>query len=252
MQEWTISGQLLTVETVASGHPILLGTTPRTVGFIEDELFWVTSSSGRDREDRNIDTSHVLLGDIEGATVDTLASIPHEPMPAMYQMILQAGLVDAVLLKDQVLRTQENRCYVASRLEDWITEIDLPRGIPVSRFRWVHEPDSIPGNVDDRFIREFDESWREAFAEGLTWLQGRVSLLGLAEGPDGQILVQRTGESTNDRWPTDVFSAEGEYLGRVMLPVEPRTTVIRGSKLFGLGTDQGIPVIRVLDIALPH
>ena len=161
-------------------------------------------------------------------------------------------MVDAVLLKDQVLMTQGNRCYIASWLEDWITEIDMPRGVPVSRFRWVHEPDSIPGSVDERFIREFDESGREAFAEGLTWLQDRVSLLGIAEGPDGQILVQRTGEPVNDQWPTDVFSADGEYLGRVMLPVEPRTTVIRGRELFGIGTNQGIPVIRVLNIALPQ
>jgi hypothetical protein len=180
MQEWTISGELLSVETVTDDHPILLSTTPRTIGFIEEELFWVTSSSSRDREGRNFDTSHVLSGDIQGADVDTLASIPHEPMPARYQMILQFGLVDAALLKDQVLSTLGSRCYVASRLEDWITEIDVSRGVPVSRFRWAHEPDSIPESVDDRIMGRFDESGREAFAEGLTWLQDRVSILGIA------------------------------------------------------------------------
>jgi hypothetical protein len=33
IQEWTISGQLLNVETINSNHPILLGMTPRTIGF---------------------------------------------------------------------------------------------------------------------------------------------------------------------------------------------------------------------------
>lgn len=252
MQEWTTSGELLTVETIAGSHPILLGTTPRTLGFSDEKLFWVTSSSRRDREGRDFITSHVLFGDIQGAAVDTLASIPHEPMPAMHQMILQFGLVDAVFLKDQVVKTKGNRLYIASWTEDWITEIDLSRGVPVSRFRWVHEPESITGTVDDKTTARFDEPGQEAFAEGLTWLRDRVSILGMAEGPDGQILVQRTSESIDDQWPTDVFSAEGRYLGRVMLPVEPRTAVVRGSNLYGLGTDQGIPVVRVLRIALPQ
>ncbi len=251
-QEWTTSGELLTVETIAGNHPIMLGTTPRTVGFLVDELFWATSSSRRDREARDVITSHVLVGDVQGAGVDTLASIPHEPMLRVHQMILQFGMVDAALLKDQVVSTQGNKCYVASWLEDWITEVDLSRRVPVSRFRWVHETESIPGTVDDRTTARFDEPGQEAFAEGLDWLRDRVSILGMAEGPDGQILVQRTGESIDDRWPTDVFSAEGRYLGRVMLPVEPRTVVVRGSDLFGLGTDQGLPVARVLRITLPQ
>lgn len=252
IQEWTESGQLLTVETIDGSHPILLGITPRTIGFIEDELFWISSSYRRDSENRTIDTSHVLVGDIQGAAVDTLASILHEPIPTEHQMAVQTGFNQAFLLKDHVLITHENKCYIASWLEDWITEIDLLHSVPDSRFRWAHEPDSIPEGVKEGSIRAFDESGRELLAEGLTWLQERVSLLGIAEGPDGQILVQRTGEPINDQWPTDVFSAEGEYLGRVMLPVEPRTTVVRGRNLFGLGTNQGIPVIRVLHIALPQ
>ena len=252
MQEWSESGQLLSVETINTSHPIMQGLTPRTIGFIEDELFWVSSSSRRDSEDRSIITSHVLVGDIQGTAVDTLTSILHDPMPTMYQMVLQFGLDSAFLLKDQVLMARGNRCYVASHLEDWITEIDLQRSLPVSRFQWVHEPDSIPESAEESVRERFDESGLELMVEGLTWLQERVSLLGIAEGPDGQILVQRTGEPVNDLWPTDVFSADGEYLGRVMLPIEPRTAVVRGRNLFGLGTSQGIPVIRVLEIALPQ
>jgi hypothetical protein len=167
-------------------------------------------------------------------------------------MVLQIGLDYAFLLNDNVLITQDNRCYISSWLEDWITEIDLLRSVPVSRFRWVHESDSIPESAKESIVMAFDESGQEPLAEGLTWLQERVSLLGIAEGPDGQILVQRTGEPVDDQWPTDTFSADGEYLGRVMLPVEPRTTVVRGRQLFGIGTKQGIPVIRLLHINLPY
>ena len=252
IQEWTDSGQLLRVETVQSSHPILQGTTPRTIGFIEEGLTWITSSFRRDREDRGIETSYILVCDIQGTTVDTMVSIKHEPMPTVYQMLLQFGLDYAFLLKDQILITQAHRCYITSWLEDWVIEIDMPSGVPVSRFRWAHEPDSIPQLVNERFLREASGSDREVFSEGLAWLEDRVSILGLAEGPDGQILVQRTGRPVDDHWPTDVFSAEGKYLGRVMLPVEPRTTAVRGRKLFGIGTDQGIPVIRMLNITLPR
>jgi len=242
---------LLSIETFNDRHPIMTGMTPRTLGFIEDKLFWVSSSFQRDSEDRTIDISHILLGDMQGSAVDTLTSILHEAVPAEHQMIVQFGFDQSFLLKDHVLITQGNRCYIASWLEDWITEIDLQRGVPVSRFRWAHEPDTVQNRVQERAAGEIDESGQEMLIDGLSWLRERVSILGLAEGPDGQILVQRTGEPIDDLWPTDVFSAEGEYLGRVMLPIEPRTTVVRGRELFGTGTNQGIPVIRVLRITLP-
>ena len=221
------------------------------MGFIVDDLFWVSSSYRNDSEDRTIDITQILVGDMQGTAVDTLTSIPHEPIPAEHQMIVQFGFDQAFLLKDHILITQENRCYISSWLEDWITEIDLQRGVPVSRFRWTHEPDTIPDRVQERAAGAIDESGQDMLAEGLSWLRERVSILGLAEGPDGQILAQRTGEPIDDLWPTDVFSAEGEYLGRVMLPIEPRTTVVRGRDLYGTGTNQGIPVIRVLHLTLP-
>ncbi|MFC1530127.1 hypothetical protein ACFL6R_05355 [Gemmatimonadota bacterium] len=249
IQEWTISGELLTVETIASGHPIMTGMTPRTLAFIEDDPCWIATSYTNDSEDRTIVISHVLVGDVQGAFADTLTSFPHEPIPAEHQMIVQFGFDYAHLLKDHILISQDDRCYITSWLEDWIMEIDLQRGIPVSRFRWAHEPDSVPESEKERIVSAMDASGQEMLAEGITWLQKRISLLGIAEGPDGQVLVQRTGAPVDDLWPTDVFSAEGEYLGRVMLPVEPRLTVIRDRQLFGIGTDHGIPVIRVLHIS---
>jgi hypothetical protein len=248
IQEWTDTGELLHVETVQDGHPILRGSNPRSIGFTGVGLAWVTATYRRDREGRDIETSYILAGDVQGTTADTLVSIEHEPMPNAYQAVLQFGLEYADHVKDQLLITRANRCFVTSWLEDWVVAIDMNRGIPLSRFRWVHQPDSIQQLVNDRFLRASSESDRAVFSEGLAWLEARVSILGLAEGPDGQILVQRTGRPVDDQWPTDVFSAEGTYLGRVMLPIEPRTSVVRGRKLVGIGTRQGTPVVRVLDI----
>jgi hypothetical protein len=250
-QQWTVSGELLSVRTLDSSHPIMSGMAPRTLTAIATELFWISSSYRTDNEDRTIDTSLVLVGDIGGSTPDTLLTIPHEPIPHEHQAVLQFGLAYSANLKDQLLITRANRCYVASWMEDWIVEYDLQQGLPISRFRWRHEPDSIPEGEAVRGDRAFGTAEQTRFDEGISWLRERISILGLAEGPDGQVLVQRTGEAVNDLWPTDVFGAGGEYLGRVMLPVEPRTTVVRGGHLYGFGTRGGAPVMRSLRIDLP-
>lgn len=244
VQEWTAAGELLSVETVAGDHPIIAGPAPRTLGFLDDRLYWYSASFGSDEENRTVATSHLLVGDREGANVDTMTSISHEPMPVEYQAVLQFGFGHAALLKDQVLISRTNRWYLASRLEDWIVELDLERREPLVRFRLAHEPDVIPADTRERPGVAFGGQDTELFADGLDWLRERVSLLGLGEGPDGQILVQRSGDPIDDAWPTDVFSAGGEYLGRTMLPVEPRTIIVMERDLYGFGTSGGVPVVR--------
>ncbi len=246
VQEWTVDGELLGVQSLRADHPMVLGTAPLTIGFIDDELYWVARSHRLDHEGRSIGTSHILVGDIQGTAADTLTSIRHEPMPTEYQLALQFGLDYAYLLDDHILVTRDRKCYLTSWLEDWVTEVDLQRGVPVLRFRWEHEPDAIPVAVSERMDRQLDAASRDMLVEGLTWLQERVSLLGLAEGPEGRILVQRTGEPVDENWPTDVFGPDGRYLDRVLLPVEPRTAVLSGRDLIGLGIRQGVPVIRVV------
>jgi hypothetical protein len=244
MQEWTVDGELLAVETVAVDHPLVMGPTPRTLGFTGDQLYWFSSIPGSDSEDRTIFTSHLLVGDRRGSTVDTMTSIPHEAIPVEHQIVIQFGFEHADLLKDQVLLSRANRWYLASWLEDWIVELEPLRREPLVRFRYVHEPEVIPEGTRERPGVAFGGQEADHFAEGLAWLRGRVSLLGLGEGPDGQILVQRSGAPADDGWPTDVFSAGGEYLGRTMLPVEARTVLIDGRDLYGFGLSGGVPVLR--------
>jgi len=230
----------------------MASTAVRTLGFMGEDLYWISTSYRGDREGRTHFTSHVLTGDVAGTSIDTLTSISHEPMPQRFQMALQFGLDFATLLDDHVLVTRQGRCYLTSWLEDWITQVDLQSRRPVLRFRWEHEPEAIPVVVGDRAGDMLGPADQEQLVEGLTWLSERVSLLSLAEGPGGQILVQRTGAPQDDLWPTDVFSPAGEYLGRVLLPVEPRTAVLQDDELVGLGTRQGIPVIRKLRIIRPE
>ncbi len=246
IQTWDLDGRLLSLETLDAGHPLCLGGTTRTLICRDDLIFWVGLTGIRDREHRNIYTTHIVRGDSPGSRADTLTSIVHEPVPALAGMV-QAGVDYMTLLKDHVLFTRGGRCYVASWLEDWIAEIDPATGVPIRRFCRVHTPGSMSESLKESFVEAIGmSSWRSLEA-GFIWLQERVSLLWIAEGPDGQILVQRTGEAeTDDLWPTDVFSGDGEYLGCVMLPVEPRTVVVRDSHIYGLGTNRGEPVIRVL------
>jgi hypothetical protein len=248
IQQWTLSGELHSVETFDGDHPIMSGMTPRTLAVTPTTVFWISSSYRTDSEDRTIDTSMVLAGGEAGSAPDTLLTIDHEPIPHEHQAVLQFGLGYAALLKDHLLITRANRCYLASWMEDWIVEYDLRRGRPVARFRGRHESDSIPEGEAVRGGRAFGAAEQARFDKGIAWLRERVSILGLAEGPGGQILVQRAGEAVDDVWPTDVFSADGEYLGRVMLPVEPRTTVVSDGELFGFGTSRGAPVMRSLRI----
>ncbi|GEM_PF-3619328 len=113
---------------------------------------------------------------------------------------------------DTLLLTSIGRLYLSAWDSDWIMEIDRERGGAIRRFRLEHEPMTIP----DHQIEGMREILGNDIAGGLAWLQERIWFLTMQEGPQGEIWVNRRGEPLDDgTWPVDVFTADGEYRGRM-------------------------------------
>ena len=92
--------------------------------------------------------------------------------------------------------------------------------------------------------------------KGFEVYKERISLMFLGEGPQDEVWVQRIEWSAQNRvvvlrhpfeqgtWPTDVFSADGQYRGRMMLPFAPRHQKMVGEYLYGIGqTPGGAPAL---------
>ncbi|MFC1529095.1 hypothetical protein ACFL41_00620 [Gemmatimonadota bacterium] len=230
IQTWNTEGDLLEVRSMAIEHPLTTGRYPRTVGTIGSKVFALVPSWIRENPDEAIHFSHLIAGDWQGSGVDTLYTIEHTPMSNWTGMSQAAFDYPAF---DLMLITSTERLYISSWEEDWIHEIDPESGDEIRRFRLEHEPMAIP----DHKVEEFRRVMGNRFTEGLVWLQERTWFLAMYEGPEGEIWVRRTGEPALDgTWPTDIFSSEGIFLGRMHLQHLPLGSgIFHGTDLHAVG-----------------
>ncbi|MFC1529127.1 hypothetical protein ACFL6R_00240 [Gemmatimonadota bacterium] len=233
-QTWSVDGHLIEEVSLPGTHPFVQGSRPRKFkpfrsGFLGViNLYERLESGGYDL------TNHLIQSDWNGSYTDTLVTITgFLDMPPM------AGMAQASMdytPEDQYLFTSRGQIYYSNMTEDWIHEYDPDRKSEILRFRWEHDPDAIPESL----ITEYRDQFGEQLAEGLTWMKERVFLIYLAEGPDGEIWVQRTGSADDEGlYTTDIFRSDGVYRGRIHLPFEPRSQLVRGRSLYAIGSTEG-------------
>lgn len=248
-QTWNISGSMVSVETLDDGHHLRRGRGPRIMCLHGSRVYALTLTGGRGPQDEYIWTTHLMLTDWAGTRIDTLRRTEHTPLPFEVGWFLEIG---GLMPMDQVLSTSTGRLYVTSYEEDWIREIDPETGEELLRFRWEHEPDSFTA-LD---LADANPNWIEQVRKGFEAYRERVSIMYLGEGPDGEIWVQRIEWSPNERaitllhpyqegtWPTDIFSAEGEYRGRMNLPFAARHQKMVDGALYAISrTGGGAPAL---------
>jgi hypothetical protein len=74
------------------------------------------------------------------------------------------------------------------------------------------------------------------------WLREHLSILGLVEGPEGEIWVLRRYPE-NGLWPMDVFDRAGVYRGRLDVPCPPWTLKPFGNHIYGIGRNGQAPAL---------
>lgn len=234
VQTWTVEGSLEDIQTIPQDHPLMRGRRPYVLRLLGSDLFGTFDYYQRLETGETEKTTYLIASSLTGSRCDTLFTTKD-----LYEMPMGAGMAQAAMdhpPDDAYLVTRSGKIYYSRMTEDWIHEVDTAgRGI-LLRFRWEHEPDSIPESLVEEFTGKFGKD----LGEGAAWLRENVYLLHLAEGPDGEIWVQRTGEPDQDgSYPTDVFGRDGTYRGRILLPFEPRLQFIEGRKLYAIGKTEG-------------
>ncbi len=238
-QTWNVTGSLEDIQTMPDDHPFLQGRRPRIKWFIGSSLFGVVNDYQRLDSGETEVTTYLLLSDLVGTKYDTLFTFQsYSDMPPM------AGMAQASMdytPEDSYMMTKDGRIYYSKMTEDWIQVIDPESHKIIMRFHWQHEPDAIPESL----IQKYTEQFGSSLAEGATWLREHVYMIYLAEGPDDEIWVQRTGEPDQDGlYPTDVFRDNGIYRGRLLLPFQPRLQFIKGRYLYAISsTEEGAPTL---------
>jgi len=240
VQTWTVEGSLEDIQTMPEEHPFLQGRRPRVLRLLGSDLFGVFNYYQRLESGETESTSYLLASDWEGTHCDTLFTVKG----SYDEMTIEAGMAQAAMdytPENAYLVTRAGRIYFSKLTEDWVQEVDPNNRRVRLRFRWEHEPDAIPETLVEEFTRNFGKS----LGEGATWLRERVYLMYLAEGPQGEIWVQRTGgPDEQGLYPTDVFSNDGTYRGRMFLPFEARLQFIDGRTLYAVGdTEGGAPTL---------
>ncbi len=240
MQTWTIEGSLEDIQTMPDDHLFLKGRRPRVLRLLGSDIFGTFDYYERLESGELMSTSYLLISDWNGTRCDTLSTVKG----SYDEMTPEAGMAQAAMdytPENAYLVTRAGRIYLSKLTEDWVQEVD-PHGRGVRlRFRWEHEPDAIPETLVEEFTRNLGKS----VGEGAAWLREHVYLIYLAEGPQGEIWVQRTGEPDEQGvYPTDVFSNDGTYRGRLLLPFAARLQFIDGRRLYAIGsTDGGAPTL---------
>jgi len=233
-QIWSATGTLEEIRTMPEDHPFLSGRRSWVLMFIGSDLFGVSNLFERLESGETIVTTHLLMSDFIGSKCDTLLTIEYE-----YSMPVMAGMAQAAMdyaPDDTYLVTTAGRIYFSRLTEDWIHEVDRNSRRIGMRFHWIHEADTIPLSL----VEKFTEQMGRGLGEGITWLRENVYMIWLTEGPDEEIWVQRTGEPVQDNvYPTDVFGMDGMYRGRLLLPFEPRLRYMDGRTVYAVGTTEG-------------
>ncbi len=249
LQTWDTSGAMISVETMMDGHPLRRGRGPRIGTLHGEDLYMLTLTNRRNQQNENNWTTHLLRTDWEGTRLDTVKVTQHTPLPFETGWFLELG---GPFPMDQLLITRAGRLYVTSYEEDWVREIDPDTGRELLRFQWEHEPDSFTGMELDNPNPETVDN----VLKGFEVYKERISLMFLGEGPQDEVWVQRIEWSAQNRvvvlrhpfeqgtWPTDVFGADGQYRGRMILPFAPRHQKMVGEYLYGIGrTPGGAPAL---------
>jgi len=249
VQNWDVHGELLSIETMSDDHPLRQGAGPLAVETSGQKMFTLVRNMHREVQEEWISTSVFTVSNWAGTSLDTLRIQEHEPFPIGVNWYREFGGPASF---DNILCTSGGRVYVNNREQDWVWEIDPVTGQEIRRFRWVHESDSFSEYTFDNP----NPDAIERVQEGFDFLKETTSIMRLAEGPAGEVWVQRiewmTGggplvlvhEYDEGTWPTDVFSADGEYRGRMMLPYEPWRQLVIGDWIYAIGSvGDGVPAI---------
>ncbi len=225
-QRWNLRGEMISATTMPEDHPF---RNRRPNFFSRGETFYALSMLGRPLREGIIERdTFIITADWSGSQHDTLLTFNSPLMPDNLGLFIE---VTGFYPLNRILPTSTGHLYVTSIEDDWVRELDSDSGDELLRFRWEHAPDSFDGARLETFR---DGNLDSGINDGLAWFRERVSIMFIAEGPEGEIWVQRKqrfprlgrvsvltfpGEET---WSTDVFSPDGEYLGRMQLPYAPR------------------------------
>ncbi len=244
LQTWNIIGEMLSVETLDEDHPFLRGRAPRIIKLSGERVYGLTLAVRSPRPELRQWVTTLLVSGWEATEADTVRFVEHSEMPFETGWFLEGS---GVFPYDDILLTRNGKLYISSYEEDWVRELNPASGQELLRFKWEHEPDSFSQMEIDNPNKEFVDNVRTGFE----WFQERVSIMHLAEGPDSEIWVQRivwpragAGRTfkhgyEEGTWPTDVFSASGEYRGRMTLQYEPRTQKMVGDYIYAIGSIEG-------------
>ena len=237
-QHWGIDGRLISVHSLPDDHPFLESRSPGMFRPVGNRTLGVFNEYRRLDNGVTETVEHLVFSDWEGTYADTLVTLTER-----LEMSQAAGMAQAVsdhTPREQYLLTTDGRLYYSAMTEDWIREYDPDSGREIFRFRWVHEPDAIPESMVEDYGRQFGKT----IGEGAAWLRQNIYLLYLAEGPAGEIWVQRTGDSNEEGlWITDAFGRDGRFRGRMALPFPPRLQKLHGDHLYAIGWNGDAPAL---------
>lgn len=244
IQTWNIQGEMLSVETMGEDHPLRRGRAPRIIKLSGEGIYGMTLTVRSPRPELRQWVTTLLSSSWEASGADTIKVVEHSEMPFETGWFLEGS---GVFPWDDILLTRNGKMYLSSYEDDWIRELDPVSGKELLRFKWEHEPDSFSQMEFDHPNQEFVDN----AGKGFEWFQERVSVMHLAEGPGGEIWVQRivwprggAGRTFIHRyeegtWPTDIFSPSGEFRGRMTLRYEPRTQKMVGDYIYAIGSTDG-------------
>ena len=236
-QRWNLNGELEDVKSFPRDHPIHEFGLPYQYWRTPDRMYAQIPNNMMKNPADSRTTLMVLTG-LTGSEQMKVIEIPAFNWATLGDLRIPVGMAEAesdYTLSARYLVTHDGRIFASKINEDWVHEYDpAVTGDEVRRFRLALDK---PMTLADSDVAPDDR--------GRKWWQENTWQAALAEGPDGQVWVQRTFEpSENGTWPTDVFSADRHFLGRLELAFEPRTMKIKNSRLYGFGFGrEGQPVL---------
>ncbi len=182
---------------------------------------------------------------LSGAEFDTLHLLDDGKVPLACFMIEAESDYG---LSSRPLLTSDGRLCVNGMYEDWVHVVDTAIGRESRRFRWEHLPDAIPDTLIEHYRSE--TAVGQDMEVGARWLHEHVSVLGLAEGPSGEIWVVRRYPE-DGLWPMDVFDRDGVYRGRLGVPCPYWTLKPFGDYIYGIGLNGQAPALIRYQLSRP-
>ncbi len=239
-QVWDREGRLLQVDTMSQDHPLVEKGRPYFSGPLGDRVFaffvhWGTTPgshsfwrSGWHGEDP--------------VQLFSVAPFNWEALGAERTLIGFAQAASDYTPMERLLVTRSGKIYFSAMDEDWVREYEAATGRQVLRFRLAVD---VPEAISEADVEQMRTKVGKQVGDGLAWWKDHFWAHYLAEGPDGEIWVQRTGGQNADGvWPTDVFTSGGRFRGRLFLPFAPSRMKVIGRTLYALGEgEEAQPVL---------